>query len=340
MTLRTASLIAGVLGLILLAVGLVANWVKPDASATPTAQIDATVVVIPPEVIALSPDAVLTISGDGELAAHTARTQDVAAWTASRTSVEVTGISDWETLTTTKSEPEPSPSPTVSPTASPSPSATPASTKIPASPAASASASPGSSPNATASPTPSPAPTPLGSQDIWRATAQQANTYTVAAVDVPVGLTLVVESLGDAKVSSASLSLPRVVDDAWISQVLWWGVALAIVGLIALIALFIDVRPAQTKGEEWLAYRSGIGSGKADAKPGSRRSRRAHGAAVPVAEIPAEPTTGAIPKVVDEAPAEPVPLIALSGPVPPVPAELPDAAFEPPADDDAEENRS
>ena len=56
MTLRTASLIAGVLGLILLAVALVANWVKPEASATPTAPIGATVVVIPPEVLALSPD--------------------------------------------------------------------------------------------------------------------------------------------------------------------------------------------------------------------------------------------------------------------------------------------
>ena len=210
MTLRTASLIAGVLGLILLAVALVANWVKPEDSATPTAPIGATVVVIPPEVLALSPDAVLTISGDGELAAHTARTQDVAAWTDSRTSVTVTGMSDWETLATTKSEPAPSPSPTVSPSTSPSPATSPAATKAPAtpaSPAASPAASPGASasatPGASASPSPSPSPTPLGSQDIWRATAQQPNTYTVDASAVPVGLTLVVESLGDSKVSSA-----------------------------------------------------------------------------------------------------------------------------------------
>ena len=83
--------------------------------------------------------------------------------------------------------------------------------------------------------------------------------------------------------------MPRIIDDEWISQVLWWGVALSIVGLIALIARFIDVRPAQTKGEEWLAHRSGIGSGKEDARPGSRRHRRSLGAAMPVATIPSEP---------------------------------------------------
>ena len=144
-----------------------------------------------------------------------------------------------------------------------------------------------------------------------------------------MGLTLVVESLGSTDVTSASLTMPRVIDDEWIDQVLWWGVALSIVGLIALIARFIDVRPAQTKGEEWLAQRSGIGSGKQDARPGSRRHRRSLGAAMPVATIPSEPAvTGSIPLVTEEAPdtTDPVPMIALSGPVAPA------SAYQPPAE--------
>lgn len=342
MTLRTAGLIAGVLGLILLAVGLVANMIKPSDSATPTAQIGASVVVFPPEVLALSPDAVLTVTGGGQLAAHTARTQDVPAWTASRGSVTVTGISTWDSLSVTNTK---AATPAVS--ASPSPSASSsgkagssAGTSASASAKASGSASP--SPAATASPTaapsPSVGPTPSGSQDVWRDTATESNKYTVNAVDVPVGLTLVVESISGASIDTASLTVPRVVDDQWISQVLWWGVALSIVGLIALIARFIDVRPAQTKGEEWLAYRSGIGSGKQDAKPGSRRHRRSLGSAMPVATLPAEPTvTGSIP-LVTEASTDPVPMIALSGPVPP------SSAFEPPTHNDVptddEEDRS
>lgn len=347
MTLRTAGLIAGVLGLILLAVGFVANMVKPGDSATPTAQVGAAVVVIPPEVLALSPDAVLTVSGSGQLAAHTARTQDVPAWTASRTSVTITGISDWDTLSVKAGEPAASVSPSPSPSASGSTSPS-ASAKASVSPSASASGS--ASPSPAASAQPSASPTPLGSQDIWRDTAQQANTYTVNTADVPVGLALVVESLGGTDVTAASMTLPRVIDDEWISQVLWWGVALSVVGLIALIARFIDVRPAQTKGEEWLAYRSGIGSGKDEAKPGSRRHRRSQGATMPVATLPGEPTTGSIPILIEEGPpatTDPVPLVALSGPVPPASAYQPPSGDsptedEPPTDQttDDEEDRS
>ena len=321
MTLRTAGLIAGVIGVILLLVAGVAQLVKPAPDATPTAVVAATVVVVPPEVIALSPDGEFTFTGSGSLASHTARTQDVAAWTAARTAVTVTGLTDWDSLSTATDEPTAGPSASPSPSASgsASPSATPA--KSPAA-SPSASASPSTTASGSASPTPSVAPTPLGSQDIWRETDATDATFTVKAATVPAGLSLVVEALGDGSVDSVALYLPRTVDDAWMSQVMWWGIGLTILGLIALIALFIDVRPAQSKGEQWLASRAAVGSGKEDAKPGSRRDRRAAGAAIPMVEIPVEPvTTGSIP-------------IVTTGSIPVV--EHDPAPFEPPTDDDEE----
>lgn len=341
MTLRTAGLIAGVLGVILLVVGFVANQVKPAAIGSPSASLDATVLVVPPEVLAISPDAVLTVSTNGAYATHTARGQDVDAWTEGRGAITLSGIDDWDHLsyesaplaTSPSASPSPSTSASASASASSSPSASP-------SPSSSASASP------TASPSPSVGPTPMGSQDIWRETAQSDATYTIDTATVPAGLTLVVEGLGDTKVTKASITIPRTIDDDWITQILWWGAGLAALGLIALIALFIDVRPAQTKGEEWLAYRSGIGSGKEEAKPGSRRARRQAGAAIPVVDIPAEPTTGSIPLVPEaSATSEPTPMIAVSrpgatAPTPPEETGAQTAAFEPPAADKGEEEQS
>ncbi|MCR6712821.1 MAG: hypothetical protein NVV57_09040 [Demequina sp.] len=342
MTLRTAGLIAGVLGVILLVVGVIANQVKPAAIGSPSASLDTTVLVVPPEVLAISPDAVLTVATSGAYATHTARTQDVDAWTEGRGAITLTGISDWESLTYDDAPaavvPSVSPIPSASASASNSPSS---------SPSASPSASPTASVSPSASPSPSVGPTPLGSQDIWRETAQSDATYTIETAKVPAGLTLVVEALGDTKLTNASITIPRTIDDDWITQILWWGAALAILGLIALIALFIDVRPAQTKGEEWLAHRSGIGSGKEEPRPGSRRARRQAGAAIPVVEIPAEPTTGPIPVVAEpSAPSEPTPMIAISRPgqsspqTPPETPVPPASAFEPPAKDEREEEQS
>ena len=152
---------------------------------------------------------------------------------------------------------------------------------------------------------------------------------------VPAGLVLVVEALGDGELTAATLDITRTVDDQWISQVFWWGVALSILGLIALIARFIDVRPAQSKGEEWLAGRAAVGSGKGDPHPGSRRARRAAGSAIPVAAIPLEPLTGSIPVVTEPAPTGDVPMIAVTGPIPTVQPALPPEAYRPPTQTDA-----
>jgi len=348
-TLRTAGLIAGVLGVILLVVGAVANSVKPAAIGSPSASLDTTVLVVPPEVLAISPDAVLTVSTSGAYATHIARTQDVDAWATGRSAVVITGISDWEKLTIGSKPGEPSPSPSPSGSSGTTSSASP-SASASVSPSPSASSTPAAAPSA--SPSPSVGPTPLGSQDIWRETAQSDAAYTIETAKIPVGLTLVVEGLGDTKLTNASITVPRTIDDDWITQLLWWGAALAVLGLIALIALFIDVRPAQTKGEEWLAYRSGVGSGKGEARPGSRRARREAGAAIPVVEIPAEPATGSIPVVAEEpsdtAPIDtaPTPMVAVARPgqSPQTPLETPlppASAFEPPAKDvEGEEEQS
>jgi hypothetical protein len=330
-TLRTAGLIAGVLGLILLAAGLIAQAVKPANQATPSAAVDTPVVVVPPQVLALSPDGVLTITSDGALEAHTARTQDVDAWSRLRASVTITGVTDWDTLAVSTHDGA------ITQTPSPSPSAS-ASASASASTQATASATPAPSASPSPSATTEPSAALVSTQDIWRDTAQNDGTYTVDAADVPVGLTLVVEGVGGATISEASLAMPRTIDDDWISQVIWWGAGLSIIGLIALIALFIDVRPAQTKGEEWLAYRAGVGSGKSEPKPGSRRARRAEGTAMPVAVLPDEPITGSVP-VVESAPeTSEVAMIPVAGRSAPANPE----AYEPPAPQagEDEEDRS
>jgi hypothetical protein len=339
-TLRTAGLIAGVLGVILLVVGFVANQVKPAAIGSPSATLDTAVLVVPPEVLAISPDAVLTVSTSGAYATHTARTQDAEAWTEGRGAITLSGIDDWEHLSYETAPVSSSPSASPSPSSSASPSTS-------ASASSSPSATPSTSPSPSASPSPSVGPTPVGSQDIWRETAQSDATYTIDTAKVPAGLTLVVEGLGTTKVTKATITIPRTIDDDWITQILWWGAGLAVLGLIALIALFIDVRPAQTKGEEWLAYRSGLGSGKEEAKPGSRRARRQAGAAIPVVDIPAEPTTGSIPVVAEAtADSEPTPMVAISRPpqaasaAPTDESDVSGSAFEPPATDRGEEEPS
>ena len=182
MTLRTAGLIAGVIGVILLLVAGVAQVVKPASEANPTAKVGASVVVVPPEMIALSPEGVFTFTGSGSLAAHTARTQDVDAWKSSRTAVTVSGLADWENLALATYGPTTSPSPSASPSPGSSTSTAPSPAKSP-----SPSASPAASASAGASPTPSVSPTPLGSQDIFRETDSAADSFKVTAASLPVG---------------------------------------------------------------------------------------------------------------------------------------------------------
>ena len=291
MTLRTAALIAGALGVVLLAVGLISQAIKPAAEASPSAALTTTVAVFPPQVLALAPAGTVTVSGEGTLVAHLARTVDADAWLASRevsadTEIAdwetVTGFADWDHLAVTVDRPRvattPSPSPSVSPSTSPSTNASP-------SPSASPSTSATPAPSASPSVTPTAGLASAGSQDTWRATEAANGTYSVDVSTLPAGLTLVVDSPSGVALTRAQITVSRVIDDAWITQLVWWGVGLTAVGLIALVLLFIDMRPVQSRGESWMAYRSGIGSGKREPRPGSRRARRQAGASMPVADL-------------------------------------------------------
>lgn len=301
MSLRTTGLIAGVIGVILLVVGFVADSVRPSTDVVATASVNTAVVVYQPDFLTVSPDGNLTFEGDGDIVAYTARPIDAEAWLTEVNYTEVTGLPDWEVLGTravTVAPPAPSPSPSPSPDASAStkPSDTPAASKASVkkttpSPPADKKATPSPSPSPSASPVPVAAPTVTDpfvategrSTDMWRDAYTGTGQLDIAVSDVPEGLTLVAMSADGSPLTATSVSLTRVVNDDWITPLLWWGAILVLAGLAALIVLFIDLRPAQARGESWMASRNT--ESKDDAAAGSRRFRRSAGAAIPTASL-------------------------------------------------------
>jgi len=286
-SLRTTGLIAGVIGVVLLIVGFVADSVRPPEDVVAHADVSTSVVVYNPDFLTISPGGQVSVEGNGDIVAYTARPVDAVAWLADVNYTEVTSLPDWEVLGTrdvAKPSPSASPEPSSSASASASPSASPE-------PSSSASASASPSPSVSATPTPVMAPSlndPFVAME-GRTTDQWRDAYTgtdqldIAVDSVPAGLTLVVMSADGTVLTGTDMSLTRVVNDDWITPLLWWGAILVLVGLIALVVLFIDLRPAQARGESWMASRS---SGrKGDIKDGSRRSRRAAGAVIPTASL-------------------------------------------------------
>lgn len=251
MTLRTTALIAGALGLLLFIGGLIADAVRPSEVGEPRASLDTSVVVFEPDILALSPEAILAVEGSGEIAAYIARPVDADAWLASRDVTFVTGVPVWEELAVETQEPAP-----VEASASPSPS-----------PSASAAASPAASPSASASPSPEAV---AQVADIWRQTFTASGTFELPVAQVPVGNTLVVESVDGSPLSAAQLTIPRAIDDAWVTPLTWWGAVLAVIGIIALGSLLFDIRAARGRGESWAASRRASGP----ARTGGRRHRR------------------------------------------------------------------
>ena len=314
MSLRTTALVAGVIGVLLLAVGLIANAQRPPRDVTPTASLDTGIVVIEPEMIAFAGDDRIGFSGEGDLVALTARPVDAHAWLLGRDATEVTGLPDWETLSTADlviDEPEPTASPSASPSEaaeSPSPSPSP-------------SASAGEE-AADAEATDVLAET---SQDLWRDERRGQGRLSVLASDVPAGETLVVVSRDGSALSSVDMSVTRDVQDGWITPLIWWGAFLTIAGVIALILRFIDVRPAQAKGEGWIAKRQKVGE-EDDLTPGTRRARRAAGEHLPETSLDEEAVTSASAASASAAPS------AASAP-PSTPASAPTPEAGPPADD-------
>ncbi|WP_430868621.1 hypothetical protein [Demequina aurantiaca] len=281
MSLRTTGLIAGVIGVILLIVGFVADSVRPPEDVVAHADVDTAVVVYQPDFLTISPEGDLSVQGEGGIVAYTARPVDAEAWLATVDYTEVTSLPDWQVLGTrdvTVPAPTPSPAPSGSASAS-------------ASPSPSETAEPSASPSPSVSPSPVAVPTETDpfvsaegrTTDIWREGFTGTDTLSIAIASVPAGQTLVVMSTDGAALTGTDVSLTRVVNDDWITPLLWWGAILVLAGLVALVVLFIDLRPAQSRGESWMASRKS--GNKDDAESGSRRSRRAAGAVIPTASL-------------------------------------------------------
>lgn len=298
MTVRTTALIAGVIGVLLLAAGLIADAQRPPTEVSAEATLTTSVVVYEPAMIAFAEDSTIGFEGDGDLVAVTARPVDADAWLAEHEATEVTGLPEWEVLSVEEY------ASTAASTASPSPSAS-ASPSDEASDEASASASP--SPSASASPAPEIDLLADTSADHWRDQWEGADRLEITASDIADGETLVVMDRDGSPLASTDVGFEREVNDGWITPLIWWGAVLTLVGLVALILRFIDLRPAQARYEEWTAKRQRTGD--PDVEPGTRRARRAAGEHLPATSLeepergvvapspvtPAFPATGATP---------------------------------------------
>lgn len=282
MTLRTTAIIAGVLGLLMLIAGLVANNVRPDREVVTKASIDTPVLVVGPEVIALEGLDRIAVNAKGGIEAHTARAIDASTWLKSHSATYVTGYAGWDGLATrTESGVVPaSPSPSPSPSVSASPKATPTPAPSPA-PSASATPQPGD-PAATAD---------YGSTDDWRSSWRGVNRVSLAAGAVAPGEVLVVYSDDGSNLGSLEFSAIRQVNDGWISPLIWIGGVLALLGAAAALSGLIDARPVQERAESWLRGRSKIGDGDS-VRPGSRRERRLAGSALPEVLLDERESTG------------------------------------------------
>lgn len=273
MSLRTTALVAGVIGVLLLVAGLVADAQRPPREVTPDAAVDTAVLVYEPEMLAFAGDNRIGVSGAGEIVGLTARPADAEAWLADHSVTYVTGMPDWETLSTTAAdpvEPSPSPSPSGSASASASPSPSPE-------PSPSASASPGAEGEDEAAPVDIVSET---SEDHWRDDFRGTERLSVKGSDVVAGEVLVIVSTDGSPLTSTDLKQTRDVQDGWITPLIWWGAFLTAVGVIALVLRFVDLRPAQAKGEEWINKRQRVADGD-EPDPGSRRARREAGEHLP-----------------------------------------------------------
>ncbi|NYI42136.1 hypothetical protein [Demequina lutea] len=271
MTLRTTAIIAGVLGLLMLIAGLVANDARPDREVVTTASVNTPVVVIGPEVIALQGLDRIAVNAHGGIEAHTARAADAASWLKRHSATYVTGYMGWDGLATRTESGFVPPSPTPSP--SPSPSAT-----AEATPAASPSPSPTA--NATAQPGDTKVSVDYGSTDDWRSSWRGVNRVSLAVGAVAPGEVLVVYAEDGSNLGSVEFSAVRQVNDGWINPLIWIGGVLAILGAVAALSGLIDTRPVQERAESWLRGRS-KSSGEKSVHPGSRRERRLAGSSLP-----------------------------------------------------------
>ncbi len=84
--------------------------------------------------------------------------------------------------------------------------------------------------------------------------------------------------------TSIEISAEREVNDGWISPLIWIGLALAVLGVIAVLSAIIDIRPLQERVESWTTKRSRLAA-DGSPRPGSRRERRLAGSTLPEVDL-------------------------------------------------------
>ena len=268
MTLRTTAVIAGVLGLLMVIAGLIAQAVKPDHSVVTGANLDTPVVVLGPQILALDGLERIAVTANGRVEARTARPVDAEAWLTQFSGTYVSGYAGWDALATRTA------SRVVPAEVSPSPTA----------PTATATASPSPSPTADGASSDQAPAIDFGSEDVWRESWNGVDRVSVADAQVPVGEYLVVHSADGSNLKGVELSAEREVNDAWISPLIWIGAALVLLGLIAVVSGIVDVRPAQERVEKWRRRR--LHEHEVEhVQPGSRRERRLAGSTLPSIEL-------------------------------------------------------
>ena len=289
MTLRTTAIIAGVIGLLMLIAGLVANDSRPDSEVLTTGTLATPVIVVGPEVLALPGLSRITVTADGAVEAHSARGVDASAWLKRQSATYVVGYQGWDNLATRTQSRVVVPSASPSPSPSPSESAAPAATSEP-----------------TEAPTAAEGDVELaadyGSADDWRASWRGLDRVSIAVDAVASGETFVVFSADGSDLTNVQFTATRQVNDGWINPLIWIGAALAALGALAALSGLIDTRPVQARVEAWSRASTRSGAG-AEARPGSRRERRLAGSAVPPSAFGEPGMDGADGPIQDDTPA-------------------------------------
>ena len=275
MTLRTTAIIAGVIGLLMLVAGLLADGARADREVVTTAQVESPVVVLPPEVLTLEGLERLAVTADGRISAHAARPVDADAWLKVHSAAYVVGYAGWDDLTLrTESRvllesPSPSPSPAATASAAPTPTPSP---------------SPSPSASTDADESASDVSADFGSADHWRRTWNGTGRLSLAIPALTPGEYLVVHSDSGEDLGTVEFTAQRQVNDGWISPLIWIGAGLSALGVVAALSGLVDVRPLQERLEGAKRRRAAAGAGVMP-EPGSRRERRLAGSTLPAVNI-------------------------------------------------------
>ncbi len=244
---RTLSAIVAVLGLVVigLAVASATVW-RPSSTAQTTmaaAPTTAYVVTAPGVLGVVDSDVTVTATAadpDSPVVIAVGRSEDVTAWLATDPYTEITGLSDWQTLTST----EVTESCPADATSAPTDGASATAASATASGSASDSATAASQGCATREAT---GADPSGS-DLWLTEKTQTGTVTLDLDASDPDLVVLVATDGTEPAPDLSLSWPRAVSTPWLVPGLVLGGLLVLVGIFSLVLeIQLDRQAAERK---------------------------------------------------------------------------------------------